>query len=323
MKGDNPMEQPPLTNEQIADLLKEHMESTCSVCAGTGYHAEVIRGRTGLDAWARMRVPEAAIRWCDCEYTEPARNTYRAMLSDAWDDYIYHHYLNELDRSGVPERFRDLHHETLLTAPYEVQTGKILGLAVAMMFGEHGRVNVGGLPYYIPNEHLEKMAKENPGTSQAGMLLTGHTGTGKSVMAAIALRNRIRNSKQGLWIHWQSWLLKVQGGYGRRDENGVSEADKLIGQATSADVLVIDDLGDSEWKGQLSDDKQRLLWLVISERHSRNMETIITTNLSLDREKGFAACLREQLWKKTVDRLVELCLMVRVNGCNLRDKELS
>ena len=87
-------------------------------------------------------------------------------------------------------------------------------------------------------------------------------------------------------------------------------------RAKQVDVLVIDDLGDQELGGNPTTvDKRRLTRELVNYRHSRNMITIITTNLS--RQQLFG-----QFSGPVAERIFELCLAMKVNGVNLREKTL-
>ena len=281
----------------------------CLKCLDFGYEAKKVRGIVGFASWAESLVPEDFIPWCDCDAQEDAKLRYRERFERARTVASHRTYRDHVEKSGIPERYLDLNHDTILD-DNRLANAKILGVAMAIMFGDEGRVQFSELASYVNNSILADKYKDDVRPARPGMFLTGDVGRGKSVMAAIALTDRMWYSRRrGLWIGWHSWLAKVQSAYGS------PKADRMIRDAQRAPILVIDDLGDSELRGQMTDDKNRLLWLVINHRHEHQMETIITSNLS-------ASELAQQFWTKTVERILELCAAGKVNGLNLREENI-
>lgn len=141
------------------------------------------------------------------------------------------------------------------------------------------------------------------------LMLVGAPGVGKTALAAAAFQLRLALDLGGLAIEYNALMdaLLAQ----TRDENGNAAAS--CAAAAKTPVLFLDDLGNTFVQGQETQGRQRWLFELINQRMAYRLPTIITTNLDYE-------ALREQFAQKTVDRLFEFAVVVRMDGPNLRLK---
>lgn len=137
---------------------------------------------------------------------------------------------------------------------------------------------------------------------QAGLLLYGKSGTGKSVLGWWAVPQR----GWGLWQSWPDLTRKIQACY-----SGDGDPEAMIEAAKNVPVLFIDDLGDPDKRGMESDDKRDILFRILNHRLLNRAPIFITTNLAgTDIAKQFGAPI--------ASRLAELCEWCKVGGVDLR-----
>lgn len=127
-------------------------------------------------------------------------------------------------------------------------------------------------------------------------VLMGSTGTGKSVAAALALRDAFAAGESVAWVQ-SADFARVAGGF-----------DGLAARLAAVDVLAVDDFGTEH----LSDFAMSVLFGVLSARHEAKRRTVLTTNL---RGQAFAARLGERL----ADRIRGECVTADLVGASLRD----
>jgi DNA replication protein DnaC len=140
---------------------------------------------------------------------------------------------------------------------------------------------------------------------KAGIVLSGKFGCGKTGLLTPALRAVVAQGKSGLWVEVYDFLGAVQQGYDDGDSNAKLSA------AQSADVILLDDLGDVERSRPETDDRRRILYQLINYRHNNALPMLITTNC--DGEK-----LANQLGMRTMERIFESCAWIEMGGRNLR-----
>lgn len=125
--------------------------------------------------------------------------------------------------------------------------------------------------------------------SEESGLLIGGTGTGKTHLAVAILRRKIELSKKvyfnthfrnscstdPLFVSCPELLLEVRATYQKNSE--VFETD-IINKYRSTSLLILDDMGaerGTQWT-------ESTLYLIIDYRDKNNLQTIITSNLSLE-----------------------------------------
>lgn len=106
------------------------------------------------------------------------------------------------------------------------------------------------------------------------LLLAGHTGTGKTHLAAATLNAWLAAGGGGHFTSHSGMLRSIRACY---DNEQISEAQAIRGYIL-APLLVIDELGrtaSSEWD-------RRILFDILDQRYADMMSTIITSNLDHD-----------------------------------------
>jgi DNA replication protein DnaC len=80
-------------------------------------------------------------------------------------------------------------------------------------------------------------------------------------------------------------------------------------------ILLLDDIGDLTINTQ-TDDRRRLLYEVLDKRNDEMLPTILTSNLSPKRFK-------EQFGERTLERVVEMAALYRMEGRNYRKEPIT
>lgn len=138
------------------------------------------------------------------------------------------------------------------------------------------------------------------------ILLSGGTGTGKTVLATAAAREMIRHGHSAVVMSanaFNSLMLKCH-------TSPYSERDGITSDVMSAEMLVIDDLGTEPVYNNVTFE---YLLLVLSERFSHRLPTVITTNLDAD---DFAKRYNERICSRLFDRRVSK--VIEFSGDDLR-----
>lgn len=135
--------------------------------------------------------------------------------------------------------------------------------------------------------------------TEAGLLLAGPTGTGKTHLAAALLRAAVeRHPVAGRFEDFTSLVHRIQRTIDREKNghSGTTESDLLL-PVFAADLLVLDDIGARRATPYQVD----LLYLIVNTRYSQGQPTIFSTNLLP--AKG----LEEHVGPRTFSRLHECC----------------
>ncbi len=156
--------------------------------------------------------------------------------------------------------------------------------------------------------------------TESGLYLTGNRGLGKthlacSIMRELVLRHGIHDGQDGVHIVPQQMPLFVSTPYllmlirdGFR-EGALETERQIIDRYISVPILVIDDLGAEK----TTDWVLQTLYTLINERYSRELRTIITSNLGLQE-------LGEKLGDRISSRISEMCEVRVLKGNDRRLK---
>lgn len=141
------------------------------------------------------------------------------------------------------------------------------------------------------------------------LTILGPYGTGKTMLATAALKERMRKSENaGVWRNFVSLITELQSHF--TDER--LSAASLIQEIASAPILLLDDLGvtmATQWQ-------RAVLYTIVNERYTRGLPAVFTTNLQPSE-------LADVIGARVVERLVEqgLARVVQMGGRNYRLKQ--
>lgn len=145
-----------------------------------------------------------------------------------------------------------------------------------------------------------------PAVGKHIVLLTGATGTGKTVLAEAMARQMIRRGYAALFLSANGLnKLMVQAHTSR-----YPECDSVLDDVMTADMLVIDDLGTEPRYRNVTCE---YLLTVLEERSRRKLSTVITTNLSVER---ILNTYNERIFSRLTDRRASL--VINLEGEDLR-----
>ncbi|MFA5535906.1 MAG: ATP-binding protein [Bacillota bacterium] len=135
-----------------------------------------------------------------------------------------------------------------------------------------------------------------------GLLLTGNVGSGKTFLASAIANYVLENGKQVLFTVVPDLLDEIKATY---DRSGFTETDEMeiLGQARTAELLILDDLGVhnyTEWT-------VNKIYSILNYRANHQLPLVITTNLSL-------ADLDTFLGERTTSRILQLCKICRLSN---------
>jgi DNA replication protein DnaC len=218
-------------------------------------------------------------------------------------------------RAKIPARYRDKCLDNFRAyAPYEQELRKLML----------------GIRYYI--EHFDPL-KPCP-----GLLLIGHTGTGKTHLAVAALRGIIGLGFEGLFYNYESLLSSIRKSYDPISDSSDRDAYRIT---LDTPVLLLDDVGGEKTSQWVQD----TVYTIIMDRCDNNKTLIATSNLRdpaaagverLEPENGEAGeggqdtagprhgprrderdlsrTLEESIGARAYSRLHEMCKVIRMPG---------
>src|SRR5579875_1342942 len=163
-----------------------------------------------------------------------------------------------------------------------------------------------------------------PGRGEAGLLLTGSIGVGKTHLAIGILRALIsERGATGLFYEYRDLLKHVQNSYNQSVE--ATELD-ILRPVFEAEVLVLDELGASKPSDWIFDTVAHIL----NTRYNNMKTTIITTNYPNlppggGEVSGPRAAVREEtlgdrIGERMRSRLQEMCKVIEMRGEDFRQK---
>ena len=145
-----------------------------------------------------------------------------------------------------------------------------------------------------------------------GIYLYGAKGTGKTHLTACIANELMSNYYSVLYTNFSEISKSIRATYGSRSETEQAFIDKLA----TIDFLFIDDFG-TESVSRDGDDLwlQEKIFEVVNKRYNANKPIIFTSNYSLAemvKNRGLA--------DKTVDRISEMCEIIKLDGKSYRLK---
>lgn len=149
------------------------------------------------------------------------------------------------------------------------------------------------------NDPLVKRVKASMDRDES-LVLIGNTGCGKTHLAIAAMRHGVDTGKMGpglIFIPVPELLLKIRATF----RDGARETEEeIIDRYSRCPFLVLDDLGAEK----TSEFSIATLELIINRRVMEDIQTVITTNLTLDE-------IEEKLSARIASRLVEMnCIKI-------------
>ncbi|MGB6430421.1 MAG: ATP-binding protein [Candidatus Acidiferrales bacterium] len=176
-------------------------------------------------------------------------------------------------------------------------------------------------------------AREYPAGDQAGLLLMGPCGVGKTHLAVAALRHLVLRGHIGLFYDYRELLKEIQGSY-----NSASQSTELgvLEPVLTAEVLVLDDTGastPSPWALET-------LGHILNTRYNQHRVTILTTNYpdgpaqlpAAARRRPAAGAsapamteetLGDRLGTRIRSRLYEMCRTIEINAPDFRQAKFA
>jgi DNA replication protein DnaC len=171
---------------------------------------------------------------------------------------------------------------------------------------------------------------EYPAGSQAGLLIMGRPGVGKTHLAIAALKELVKRGHTGYFCEYGALLREIQNSY--RVDNEISEL-RILRPILSAEVLVIDDLGcikPSDWVRDTIGYILNSRYVEASPGLSHAKCTIITTNFLDDSEEKQAQLpsgklmmtrretLADRIGERMRSRLFEMCRTIKMDAPDFR-----
>jgi DNA replication protein DnaC len=161
--------------------------------------------------------------------------------------------------------------------------------------------------------------REFPRDDRPGLLLIGEPGTGKTHLAAAALRALIARGFEGAFFDYQNLLDRIRSGYDKTSEFIDREAYR---SALDTEILLLDDLG----AHRVTDWVEDTVTSLITYRCNNRKALIATTNLpdpdagggiveKSDRAVGGYSqriTLAERIGMRARSRLFEMCKVIRM-----------
>ena len=172
----------------------------------------------------------------------------------------------------------------------------------------------------------EGFARNYPGGSEAGLLLMGPSGIGKTHLAVAALRELLHRGHSGLFCDYRELLKEIQASYNA--ESQTTEM-SVLEPVRVAQILVLDDLGASKPSAWVLD----TIGLVLNARYNARLTTLVTTNyLDTAKSEGKPTrtpqgqtmrevredTLAERIGERMRSRLFEMCRTIEVSSTDFR-----
>lgn len=140
-----------------------------------------------------------------------------------------------------------------------------------------------------------------------GLVLYGSTGTGKTYLASAIANQLLKQGYSVLITNTTRIVNQIQGSFEMKNA--------ILDSLNRYDLLILDDFGVE----RKSEYMQEMVYSIIDGRYQIGKPLIVTTNLSLDT----LLKTTELAEKRIYDRILEMCMPIKVDGVNLRKNKLN
>ncbi|MBA2637108.1 MAG: ATP-binding protein [Solirubrobacterales bacterium] len=137
-----------------------------------------------------------------------------------------------------------------------------------------------------------------------GLWLYGDVGTGKTTLAMLASKHALEAGRSVAIYSLPRLLAEIRTTF---DDAAQESYVSLLDRLTAVDLLHVDDLGAEKTSAWVLEQ----LYALINARYEEQRAMIVTTNLERD-------ALAEQIGKRTVSRLEEMCEVIPLWGTDAR-----
>ena len=237
------------------------------------------------------------------EYIEALTQLKLSAMAEHWDDIVTDGIRRKRSTADILERLiqSELTHRRIRSIEYKIKTAR---------FAQHKTLADFQFEQSIVNEEYIRMLLENEYIEQKrNMILIGGPGTGKSHLATAL---GIHAATEGFRVRYFNVLDLVNSLEKDRD----SGEDKMAGQLSRCDMLILDELGYLPF----SQKGGALLFNLISHLHEQ-VSLIVTTNLVFAQWGSLFG--DETMTSALIDRLLHRCEIIETGNESYRFKNRS
>ena len=263
--------------------------ANCPKCGGTGY--ELVRRAASGEKSAVAASPVAVL--CDCVQAERSGRA--------------------LDRARIPSRYQHCDFESFETdLTWESSNAPAFNSSLAQA-----------------KLIVEGFVRDYPLTSEAGLLLMGPCGVGKTHLAVAAVKSLVARGHEALFYDYRELLKEIQDSY--NPQNNATEM-SVLEPVLRVEILMLDDLGASKPSAWALE----TIGHILNSRYNEKRVTVLTTNyldaademgargrtLKMPSGDSFAArrdeTLADRVGMRIRSRLYEMCRTVEIYAPDFR-----